>query len=709
VEYSRQYFKLNIALLAFSMCMGLYYYILSIGYFSEHHQKIIDTLSLVCIALLSPDLSNYIITKFVNKNSSRRFSSTSLYSIMSILILILIGTVISFYNLKINHLLLYLAIPIIVTYLLIYLFQYSIWKDIKYILLFSLFSVYIGSAMWKYGWQGPLYLEQLSSTQLNEIDVNFHASIIGIIKTYFVPSTGLNGTPYLPYHWGIHWIFAQYSNILNLNGFWFANLGYPLIIIPLYLKSILLLIVSIRNYKGFNNNLSISTIFILFFIIILFTSNISTVPIDNYSYVGSLMLSFYIFAFFLDYLRYRKYILLKLKLYDIIIFIILIPLSIGIIALIKISTSFIILGLFTYLVIRLNFNLPNLVIYSFLLSILVYGLVLTFSTDITSTHSSGFSIFNFVKNIFKYFSIDFIPHYISIVIFLFLYLTRNSISNLAQIKNMFLTKNHIIELEILPVIMIISLFPGLLFDLRGSGLDFNFYNYVFWISIIITLGYVPYLFYENHFIKLFYSNKLLIYIKYFVIIIVIFDISANFISELTTNLRYNLGIRYNMVGIKPTRISLKSSAANIINGKNILGINSNLNNLSNYDNINYELIKILESIDKNKLINKRETCIYIPKSNRVFWDMQTRQNGTPFIVPGITSLAMIEGLPDLESTSRNLRGYHLYNFDSNKKANSKYEELSNNELKLSARQRGFSKIIKISYINNEFVVERIDA
>lgn len=47
-------------------------------------------------------------------------------------------------------------------------------------------------------------------------DTAFNSAIAEMIKNYGVPSTGLNGTPYLHYHWGGNALLAGISKILNL-------------------------------------------------------------------------------------------------------------------------------------------------------------------------------------------------------------------------------------------------------------------------------------------------------------------------------------------------------------------------------------------------------------------------------------------------------------------------------------------------------------
>ena len=90
--------------------------------------------------------------------------------------------------------------------------------------------------------------------------------------------------------------------------------------------------------------------------------------------------------------------------------------------------------------------------------------------------------------------------------------------------------------------------------------------------------------------------------------------------------------------------------------------------------------------------------------------MQSSQSGTPFLIPALTGIAMIEGLPEYlpPNAERSHRGYHLYNSNYNNQYTDNYTELSINDLKSKARQNGFTKIIKIGFDNNNFDIEKIN-
>ena len=64
-----------------------------------------------------------------------------------------------------------------------------------------------------------------------------------------------------------------------------------------------------------------------------------------------------------------------------------------------------------------------------------------------------------------------------------------------------------------------------------------------------------------------------------------------------------------------------------------------------------EIIDLLYDISARNNSFKIETAIYIPKTLKTFWDMSCDTHMTPFIVPSISNIAMIGGLPSLNRNS----------------------------------------------------------
>jgi hypothetical protein len=108
------------------------------------------------------------------------------------------------------------------------------------------FSLYAAGASWGSGYQHPLFVEGLCFGRA-QIDTLYHASISNMLRTYAVASTGLDGLPFAPYHFGSHWLFARLSNLLDARVINFYNRGYAVVFVPLGVFSLATLAVTIAQ------------------------------------------------------------------------------------------------------------------------------------------------------------------------------------------------------------------------------------------------------------------------------------------------------------------------------------------------------------------------------------------------------------------------------------------------------------------------------
>ncbi|MGE3316765.1 MAG: hypothetical protein AB7O26_16730, partial [Planctomycetaceae bacterium] len=96
-------------------------------------------------------------------------------------------------------------------------------------------GIYGASAIWGSGYQNPLFMERLASGA-GHIDTLFHAAVSNMIRTQGVPSTGLDGAPFLHYHFGSHGLIAFLCNLIGVSVIDFYNVGYAIVFVPFLLQ-----------------------------------------------------------------------------------------------------------------------------------------------------------------------------------------------------------------------------------------------------------------------------------------------------------------------------------------------------------------------------------------------------------------------------------------------------------------------------------------
>lgn len=111
----------------------------------------------------------------------------------------------------------------------------------------ALFGIWVGAATWSSGYQNPLYEESIIARNYLCRDMLLPASVANMIKTYGIASFGLDGLTYCYYHWGAYWLFAQVSELFDMNQMRFGQLCYPVIFIPFMISRFLVLIIDIRS------------------------------------------------------------------------------------------------------------------------------------------------------------------------------------------------------------------------------------------------------------------------------------------------------------------------------------------------------------------------------------------------------------------------------------------------------------------------------
>jgi hypothetical protein len=118
----------------------------------------------------------------------------------------------------------------------------SVWLGLFALLM----GLYAAGSTWGGGFENPLFVENLCNGYAH-IDTLFHATLANMLRTYGACSTGLDGLPHVLYHFGSHWVFARFSNLLDLPVIDFYNLAYPVIFAPFVVFSLLTSAVSIAE------------------------------------------------------------------------------------------------------------------------------------------------------------------------------------------------------------------------------------------------------------------------------------------------------------------------------------------------------------------------------------------------------------------------------------------------------------------------------
>lgn len=113
-----------------------------------------------------------------------------------------------------------------------------------------------------------------------------------------------------------------------------------------------------------------------------------------------------------------------------------------------------------------------------------------------------------------------------------------------------------------------------------------------------------------------------------------------------------------------------------------------------------QLIQELQKLEKLSRSEKKISCIYIPKSNDIYWNI-SYQISVPFIAPALSGLVMIEGFP-----GKRFRNYG-YGFSTVGKKKISQKKISDAEISRIAKEQGFKQIFIITADTSNIYVKKI--
>jgi len=349
--------------------------------------------------------------------------------------------------------------------------EWRISKFFIWIIFPSLLIIWVAGFVYSF-FHHPLYLEKLSLGIISH-DQFFHASIAEMFRTYMIPSTGLAGTPYVPYHFGSHVIMAMFSKLLNINALKTYNILFPILVIPLYFRVMLCVVKDIVSVLFKKEDLVSDWIFWGLFIILSISFIPNNLTYENWAMWDSWMISeSYLFSLLFFFLAISVSLAatrasnskLQTILYSLLFCGIFIVMGFS-----KVSVLIVVLGALWYMIIRSRglkspMKLATGVLL-FAFAVLVFKM--------TNRHSVSSQIFyplHFVKEwVNQAWRALFVPmFYFTLILYILLRFSNSKITRLADL-NIAIKSKQFIDIEFLLVIAILGFCPAALLLIEGGS------------------------------------------------------------------------------------------------------------------------------------------------------------------------------------------------------------------------------------------------
>jgi len=630
----------------FTLC---FYNLARLG-FESHHSEIYSIGGIISFILMTPWAYSIL---FKNKSSESLSGESALITLAALIVIILTSFTVDYIGFFALHLLIGLGYLFFLSGLITFLRTQKIYFSVIFFLLSSLFSLWFFGRVYS-SYLSPLAFENFVIGKATH-DTMFHSSVLEMFKTFGHASTGLNGAPHFSYHWGSHWIFSRFSVLFNVSSVKTYNLIYPVIFLPLFFKGTFIFANDIfQLYAKGKSIVKPGLIFLMVFII----SHIGFLPYSftanwaNWeSWIESESYSLSLFFFFLFSSIVLYSFSQKNKLKQKIFLFCSVSLLLPLLGLLKISLLVIAVVVYSYIFFRLKLfkNGYNLLIMAGLLLFSFYIYKVTIPVEIVGEEKDNFYLFHFLKrytlNNWKGFF--FYIHYFFTFLYIYLRLKELKISS----KNFtsYLTSNRLLDVEILILISIIGFLPGTILKIDG-GSAYYFSDIQSRISIALLLFFVlKDSFKQKVFIQFTKRISLLIPI---IGILTLSNVFFQFEKAVNSNFKSRLELTNLYTGEVEYMKEVPYDILEFISGKKS-ELNSKIREMINLPakglavSPKYTLLNNLQKIGNLHKDEKKKLCIYVPKSNTLYWkSINNAEKITPFFIPALTGVNSLAGLPD---------------------------------------------------------------
>ncbi len=519
----------------------------------------------------------------------------------------------------------------------------------------------------------PLWLERLSMGWMH-IDQLFHGTIAQMINTYGVSSTGIQGTPYFPYHFGSHVILGRLADLFDVHVLESYNVVFPIVIIPLYFRAVLFSAKDLsRVIFGASNNLASRGSFWLFFIVLVIGFLPNTLTHQHFAiWDGWLVSESYHFSLLFFFLSLSVGLLVveshqskgHLAFYSL-VFVVVYACA----AFSKISLAIVICPAVVYCVVRSGKWKSPIVVINLIAILLITYIVMKVTGE--AGESSPFEStkpLHFVKTWSDpNWRALYVPvYYLFVVIYAAIRIRANQIDSVARLKEIIMARK-LLDVEFLTVISVVGFLPAAIFIVPGGSAAY-FVDIQTRIGLVFIVAWLLFRCTEdlrtetqaqslNQFIS---KNS-------FIVLVAILICANNIYLKLEDILNKNLSLRGAVLQFDSTNTQFYGAYSDfytyfegdVKDTRQKIWEIAYHSGMAASKNSSYNYYKwLLDSCAQ--IPNKMDYYLAIPKSNTAFWQgAHYREDAIPFMMPALTGIAMSNGLPTNYKSLKNY-GYLLY-------------------------------------------------
>ena len=523
----------------------------------------------------------------------------------------------------------------------------------------GVFAVWACSVAWSTRYKNPVFWETLEYRANVHHDPLYYVSMANNMRSYGVPSTGLDGVPYTPYHFGSAWLNSQWAYLTGTDVLAFYSLGPAVIVIPLFFSAVLLLAVEVRKGRShahdatqrpLRTDYAAWLLFLAVTVGVIPTAGLDAMGIWNLhamiseSYVVAIPVFLLVICTAIVYWRRRKSSHRKS---DVVFLLAFAPVILAVAGFLKLSTMLLLLAAALGVAILGRLFRDRVFALSGLLCI--GAAAATYSLVSVSAQNQGIVPFSFMR---FYVNAAWWPYFILVHLFwtwlyIYLRLREEDVHTIGDVRQVAL-QGRISDVVIVAIVAIGGWIPGELIDIHGGSAVY-FSDVQRWFALSLLMASAWRWFTRSRAAEDIPGQSVLtlggvrlsrLWVAALAIPIGI-TMTLNIVRAPMTALRANLTLRR----------ALYAEAG--IAGRGGIGSLADSRILSTglHRSPDYALISALRRLDDTPLALKRRTAVFIPQSYTHFWRIWTepeRCSFVPFIVPATSGLALIDGMPPVD-------------------------------------------------------------
>jgi hypothetical protein len=552
------------------------------------------------------------------------------------------------------------------------------------------FGTWAAGVVWGRIYKNPVFLEMLISNGIVHHDAVTLAALGNMLRTYHVASPGLDGLPYMAYHWGTPWLFAQLSNLTGQSVLEFYQLGYPVALIPLFFGGVLAFAAQMQKGEE-KQSAAFWAVFLgatVGFIPVtgldalgVWTSNLTISESYGVAIPFGLMLAATVVEFWRE--RCEPIFSRSASVLDFAFLAFILAGGLAIAGYLKISVMILGFGALGYAALRVQaWKRPTLILIFLWIAVLVF---LTYKRVSLVAHHEGIVPFDFIRSFVPrvWWPFYVLAQLFWTIVYVVLRLRRENAETVRDVAQL-IRARKIIDVEIVSVVAIAGLLPGFILHIDG-GSAFYFSDVQRWLSVGLILASAGILIPKAR------VNGLAKAALIFVAIPFIVSMARNSIHWTTRMLKANAELRHSLypAGESVAMLPGIRSLPRLIDP---VKLSEGLRRSANYNPVSGLLALSRLSADE-----KRLSAVFVPQSEERYWTILKRPGAcsfSGFVVPALTGISMVDGMPAPDCKLSPYYGLSLYDKRSHPQTAAEAEPSS---VCKRAVGLGFTRVIRLHF------------